>query len=282
MHRQFSNRSADIPVRNLVVGFMQSLRTRMFAFHFGVFLALVLRSTFAADPAAFIDKGEGKELVADVLSRRPPENTQVLGLLKIRSADGPITEIPTQMTVKISPEFWEDIYQTQPVGDRAGEVLVIRHHGTQPNQYLFARYAKRDEKPKVEPLDPAKLFQPFAGSDFFLSDLGLEFLHWPSQKIVKKEMRRSRSCRVVESINPKPVAGAYSRVLSWIDFETSNLIMAQGYDANNRLLKEFSIKKISRNEGKAQLKEIEMRNDQTDSRTRLEFNLDLPPEADAK
>jgi hypothetical protein len=41
-------------------------------------------------------------------------------------------------------------------------------------------------------------------------------------------------------------------------------------------LKEFSIKKISRNEGKAQLKEIEMRNDQTDSRTRLEFNLDLP------
>ena len=58
--------------------------------------------------------------------------------------------------------------------------------------------------------------------------------------------------------------------------------MAQGYDANNRLLKEFAIKKIGRNEGKAQLKAIEMRNDQTDSRTMLEFNFDLPPETNVK
>jgi hypothetical protein len=234
-------------------------------------------ATIAAEPA-FTDKGEGKELVENLLSRRPPENTQVLGLLKIRPADRPITEIPTQMTVKISPEFWEDIYQTQPVGDRPGEILIIRHHGMQPNQYLFGRYTKADEKPKLEALDQSKLFEAFAGSDFYLADLGLEFFHWPSQKIVKKEMRRSRSCRVVESTNPNPTPGGYARVLAWIDFETSNLVMAQGYDVSNRLLKEFSIKKISRSEGKAQLKEIEMRNDQTDSRTRLEFNLDLPSE----
>jgi hypothetical protein len=240
-------------------------------------VSFLTRGTIAAEPA-FTDKGEGKELVENVLSRKPPENTQVLGLLKIRPADGPIVEIPTQMTVKISPDSWEDIYKTQPVGDRPGEILIIRHQGMQPNQYLFGRYAKRDEKPKVEPLDASKLFQAFAGSDFYLADLGLEFFHWPSQKIVKKEMRRSRSCRVVESTNPNPAPGGYARVLAWVDFETGNLVMAQGYDASNRLLKEFSIKKISRSEGKAQLKEIEMRNDQTDSRTRLEFNLDLPSE----
>jgi hypothetical protein len=55
-------------------------------------------------------------------------------------------------------------------------------------------------------------------------------------------------------------------------FETSNLIMAQATTQITVLLKEFAIKKIGRNEGKAQLKAIEMRNDQTDSRTMLEFN----------
>jgi hypothetical protein len=105
------------------------------------------------------------------------------------------------------------------VSDRPGEVLIIRHHSTKPNEYFLGRYAKRDEKPKVEPINGAKLFQSFAGSDFYLGDLGLEFLHWPSQKIVKKEMRRSRSCRVVESINPNPAPGSYSRVLSWIDLK---------------------------------------------------------------
>ncbi len=230
----------------------------------------------------FVDKGEGVALVREVLKRMPPENTQILGLLKIRAGDGPIMEIPTKMTIHTTPESWEDIYETQPAGDRAGEVLVIRHQGTQPNEYLHGRYAHRGEQPRLEKIGGKELFQPLAGSDFFLADLGLEFLHWPTQRIVKKEMRKSRSCRVVESVNPNPEAGTYARVLSWIDFETSNLIMAEGYDSKNRLLKEFSIRKISRTEGKAQLKEIEMRNDQTDSRTRLEFNLDLPEEANAK
>jgi hypothetical protein len=250
-----------------------------------LFIFLIIEPLFAAEVLrdnSFVDRGEGVALVKEMLSRFPPENTQVLGLLKIRPPDGPITEVPTKMVVRISTNGWEDIYETQPLPGRPGEVLVIKHHGTQPSEYLFGRYEKRGAQPQLQPIAGAELFKQFAGSDFYIADLGLEFLHWPSQKIVKKEMRKSRSCRVVESVNPKPAPGMYSRVLSWIDFETSNLIMAQGYDADNRLLKEFSIRKISRNEGKAQVKEIEMRNDQTDSRTRLEFNLDLPDNADIR
>jgi hypothetical protein len=84
-------------------------------------------------------------------------------------------------------------------------------------------------------------------------------------------MRKGRSCRVVQSTNPNPSLGAYARVLAWIDFETGGIIRAEGYDQKNKLLKEFSIRKVDRDEGR--LKEIEIRNDQTDSRTRLEFNL---------
>jgi hypothetical protein len=238
-------------------------------------VTLGLYNAFAAEPM-FVDKGEGKALVQDILTRMPPENTQVLGLLKTRVADGPIIEIPIKMVVQISGGSWEDKYETQPVAGHAGEVLVIRHHGLQPSDYLYGRFQNRGEEPKLEPISGEKLFQPLAGSDFYLFDLGLEFLHWPSQKIVKKEMRRSRSCRVVESVNPNPAPGTYSRVLSWIDLETSNLIMAQAFDANNRLLKEFSIRKFNRKEG---LKEIRIENDQKDSRTDLDFNFDLPQDA---
>ena len=86
-------------------------------------------------------------------------------------------------------------------------------------------------------------------------------------------MRKGRSCRVVESQNPAPSTASYSRVLSWIDYETGGIIRAEGYDQNNILLKEFSIIAVYRKEHR--LKEIEIRNDQTDSRTRLEFNLEI-------
>jgi hypothetical protein len=88
---------------------------------------------------------------------------------------------------------------------------------------------------------------------------------------VRKEMRKSRSCRVVESINPEPGAGRYSRVLSWIDLETSGIILAEAYDESGKLLKEFSIQSFDRKERR--LREVQIHNDQTKSRTRLELNM---------
>jgi len=52
----------------------------------------------------------------------------------------------------------------------------------------------------------------------------------------------------VESRNPEPKPGAYSRVLSWFDFETSGIILAEAYDHNDKLLKDFSIQKFDRKE----------------------------------
>jgi hypothetical protein len=246
-----------------------------------IFTLVLLGVPLAARPSVLAadsyqdTKGEGKALVEDLLSRVPPANTEILGLLKIRPAEGALIEVPTKMTVRIADDGWHDIYQTQPVLNRPGEILLIKHARKQPNQYLYAKYQDARTEPVLQPIAADQLYQPLAGSDFALGDLGLEFLHWPSQKIIKKEMRKGRSCRVVESVNPKPAPGEYSRVLSWLDLETSNLIRAEAYDLNNRELKEFQVKKISRTEGKVEVKEMEIGNEQTDSRTRLEFNLEV-------
>jgi hypothetical protein len=112
---------------------------------------------------------------------------------------------------------------------------------------------------------------PFAGSDFWIADLGLEFFHWPEQKILKHEMRRGRACKVLESTNPNPSTNGYSRVVSWIDNESGGIVQAEAYDFKNKLLKEFAPKSFKKVNGQWELQEMEIRNVQTGSRTRLEF-----------
>ncbi len=244
----------------------------------GALLAGFLLTSVGAQPVrdtSYNDtKGEGKELVEEILSRGPAEDSEILGLLKVRPPEGRMSEIPIRMTVRVVGDGWDDIYETQPVNGRAGEVFIVKHRGTNANEYLFGMFKKSGEKPDLKKLLGEELYRPLAGTDFNLFELGLEFLHWPSQKIVKKEMRKSRSCRVVESTNPQPKPGTYARVLSWIDFETSGIILAEAYDHNDKLLKEFSIQKFDRKEKR--LREMQIRNDQTDSRTRLELNFKVP------
>ena len=114
---------------------------------------------------------------------------------------------------------------------------------------------------------------PFAGSDFWICDLGLEFLHWPGQKILRGDTARGRLCKVLESTNPSPSPSGYSRVLCWIDNEALGIVEAKAYDANGKLLKEFYPKDIKKVDGQWQVGSMEIDNVQTGSRTRLEFDL---------
>jgi hypothetical protein len=131
---------------------------------------------------------------------------------------------------------------------------------------------------EMVPLGGGDIFQSFGGSDFWLADLGLEFLHWPGQRLVKTEMRRGRSCRVLESLASQPARTAYDRVVSWVDIETGGIVRAEAYRSGNQLIKEFSLRSVQ----KGQLKEMQLRSPQTDSVSRLEFDLDLEgvPEGD--
>ncbi|HWC60610.1 MAG TPA: outer membrane lipoprotein-sorting protein, partial [Verrucomicrobiae bacterium] len=86
-------------------------------------------------------------------------------------------------------------------------------------------------------------------------------------------MKRSRSCRVLESINPHPVAGSYSRVKSWVDAESHGIVLAEAYDLNGKELKEFAPKDFSKVNGQWQLEEMQISNVQTGSRTTVKFNL---------
>ncbi|HEX5398095.1 MAG TPA: outer membrane lipoprotein-sorting protein [Verrucomicrobiae bacterium] len=113
----------------------------------------------------------------------------------------------------------------------------------------------------------------FAGSDFWICDLGLEFFHWPDQKILRGETMRTRFCKVLESTNPNPSTNGYSRVVSWIDNESLGIVQAKAYDAKGELLKDFYPKDVKKVDGQWQVGRLDIYNIQTGSHTRLEFDL---------
>ena len=226
-----------------------------------------------AAPASAKNITAGKALAQELIQMRPTENSSVTGVLKIRDAQGRRTEIPVSLKVVTGAQTWRSIYEAQ-AGDsnHVFHLTVVRSNGQQP-QYEFTR----------PPADGSKSAAPshltgnqanvaFAASDFWLADLGLEFLYWPEQRLLKKELRRSQSCNVLESVNPNPGPGGYARVVSWIDIDTGGIVFAEAYDQSGGKLKQFKPDKFEKVNGRWQVKEIEIRNLKTGSRTKLEFN----------
>ena len=194
--------------------------------------------------------------------------------MTIRDAKNQRTRIPIRFETVITATNWLSIYEaTEAAGTRT---LTIAHNGTDPGRYEMT-FLTKDGSVNLKLGHGATTNNiealPFAGSDFSLGDLGLEFFHWPEQRLIKKEMKRSRSCKVLESVNPNPASGLYSRVDSWIDNESDGIVMAQAYDRQGKLLKEFIPKKVKKVEGQWQLEEMEIDNTQTDSSTRVDFDL---------
>jgi hypothetical protein len=217
---------------------------------------------------------EGQALAAEIVAQKPAGNSRSAGVMTIRDAKNQRIRIPIRFETVITATNWLSIYEaTEAAGTRT---LTIAHHGTDPGQYEMT-FLTKDGSVNLKLGRGATTNNiealPFAGSDFSLGDLGLEFFHWPEQRLIKKEMKRSRSCKVLESVNPNPASGLYSRVDSWIDNESDGIVMAQAYDRQGKLLKEFIPKKVKKVEGQWQLEEMEIDNTQTDSSTRVDFDL---------
>jgi outer membrane lipoprotein-sorting protein len=224
-------------------------------------------------PEIVKEKEEGQALAAELRRQRPTENAELTGVLKIRDGASQRSELVIRFQVVVGDGFWKAVYQTLPGPRTEAEKLIVIHAEGRPNQYLIAS-AEKSESQLPDLVPSSQSMKPFAGTDFWLADLGMEFLHWPEQRLVKKEMRRGRSCKVLESTNPQLAKGGYGRVRSWIDSESAQLIFAEVYDSENRLLKEFSVGSVKKVRGRWELKDMEIRNEQTDSLTRLVFDLD--------
>jgi hypothetical protein len=219
---------------------------------------------------------EARALVAEMLAQTPRQNTANTGQVRIRDAAGKEREMPVRFEITATPTNWVSVYETlTPAGGPGGEKLTVIHAPGQPNQYQLVSSAGAGATNTVpKELTPDQTMIPFAGSDFWVADLGLEFLRWPRQRLLKKEMRHSKSCVVLESVNPQPVPGGYARVVSWIIIESPHgLVHADAYNAKGELMKLFDPTALEKIQGDYQLEEMEIRNRKDGSHTWIKFNL---------
>jgi len=245
-------------------------------------------------------------LAQELCNGQPAESFTNTGVLKIRDDKGKSKEVPIRCQTIVSASSWKISYIADLSGQNTNEwhtrlnIISVEHFAHLPNRYentLWTEdgiksngiasivFTKNSEGlPEMQGanrsdvtfvLDGGKIMTPFAGSDFWIADLGLEFFHWPQQKILPHttNLKRGRSYTLLESTNPDPSTNGYSRVLSWIDKESGGILEAEAYDFNGKLLKNFAPKSFKKVNGQWELQEMEIRNVQTGSRTRLEFDL---------
>jgi Outer membrane lipoprotein-sorting protein len=236
---------------------------------------------------------QGRQLAQLLCNARPETNFTQTGVLQIRDGQGGKTNFLIKCEAEITPESWKNIYYAYLLnGNKTNnwndphveitEITVIIHTIRQPNQYkdgIITAYVRGPIASSVKgescPISNEQATTSFANSDFWLCDLGLEFFHWPQQKLLPKKttVKRGRDYTLLESTNPNPPTNGYSRVLSWIDKESGGILEAEVYDAQGKLLKEFEPKSFKKVNGQWELQEMEIRNVQTGSRTRIEFDL---------
>ncbi|HVU26756.1 MAG TPA: outer membrane lipoprotein-sorting protein [Verrucomicrobiae bacterium] len=230
---------------------------------------------------------QGRALAQKILEQlfEAATGSKVAATLQIHDSQGH-REIPlTIFTARVAENTWPITWY---LIDWTNRIEQFSFHPTtnQPNSFNYDTNITNFSHSAMSPHNVPTLYLstttnlignaamiPFANSDFWLCDLGLEFFHWPEQKVLKKEVHRSRGCTVLESTNPNPGTNGYSRVVSWIDNETLGIVEAYAYDAKGKKLKDFYPKDFKKVDGQWQVQTLVMENVQTKSRSVLEFDV---------
>lgn len=251
-----------------------SAKTSRLAFFLALVFSFCGPGGKAAESLTAEQRQQGQEIALDIRSMTPEENSEIRGILKIHSGKTR-RQVPVICRVVVTNATgWQTIYEAMSTAQAGGEKLVVTHATNGPNHYLYARADKPGVAlPALREISAAEASVPFAGSDFWLDNLGLEFLHWPEQARLRYEMRLGQPCHVLESRNPNGREAV--RVQSWVDKESGGLLIAEAYDKAGRLVKDFSLsgssfKKIN---GQWQLKKMTIRSPKADSETVLEWEL---------
>jgi hypothetical protein len=221
----------------------------------------------------------GRDVTQEILKQNPTQPFAAAGTITIRGPQHGRISVPVSFRVVPTPTNWLTIYQAGSDGGGGASTLTVAHTHDGPSVYTLESSGP-GSAPQVRTLAGKETMIPFAGSDFWVTDLGLEFLHWPRQLVLGREMRKNQSCYVLQSTNPNPAPGAYARVVSWLDIQAlldsgeAAILDAEAYDSSNNVIKEFNPKAFKKVNGEWQVQEMDMDNRLTGSKTRIEFNLD--------
>lgn len=229
---------------------------------------MLLASSLLAEESTKAER-EAQEIIQRIRTTRPTESSSVEGVFKVFHGRRMAAVIPFRSEIVVTATNWQAIYQTLPSTNALPlEKLIVTRDANSGLQYCFSGSTNASKS------------SPFAGSEFLAADLGLDFLNWPGQRLLKKDIRSGQSCYIIESTNLATNALPYSRVVTWLDIDSVRdfgapaIVYAEAYDQRGKLLKEFDPKDFKKVDGQWQVEMLQIENVQTGNRTKIEFHFD--------
>ncbi|MFT4586703.1 MAG: hypothetical protein ACI9VS_002039 [Candidatus Binatia bacterium] len=257
-----------------------------------VFAALLAGTglNLAAAPAAARPEKErsnatlqaGQRVARELLSQRPLENSSVRGTIKIRPKKGRSREISFKSEIIVGTNSWNSGYETEATPEVPATRLTIVHAESRAAQFLLETSDANGVFGAPRALTWKESLKPFAGSDFRIMDLAYphsDHLAWPEQYILSRDIRRSKACYELESVNPNPANGGFAKVISWIIVDNGAPAYIHGYDQQGKEVLRFEPQGIRKIDGVYQATEFYIKNRKTGSRTTLKFDFDAATEA---
>ena len=213
---------------------------------------------------------QGREWAQRLRTVAPEEPSTNQAVLKIRNREGR-RQVPVTVITQPGKGGWSVEYQVGGDGaNGAGEISRI-HYSTQGPPTFEARVEAPGKSPTKEVSAPGD--RAIANSDFLLNELGMEFLHWPEQRLIGRELSNGRWCQVLESVSKKSQGPA--SVKSWIDEKLGVVLSAEVYDARKVRLKHFSITQF-REQADRWTCSVSMVDDVRGTKTELAFDGPVP------
>ena len=206
----------------------------------------------------------GFQLARSIRELVPEKNVEIQADMEVIVREGKRLNADIVIQVeKLSQTEWRTVYRFNQ-DEGSSEYWRVLHKLEEPNRYKNkSGIAKRTE-----------IYSSLAGSSFFIADLGMDFLHWSNQVVLKTQRRKSRLCYVLESRNINPAKGEYHRVVSWVDKKSGGILLADIYTEEAKPVKRFTVKGLTKKGGQWQVDEMEMRDTKTGARSRLHFHLE--------
>jgi anti-sigma regulatory factor (Ser/Thr protein kinase) len=123
-----------------------------------------------------VQRKRGDALVMHLRAQAPAEALTNTGILRIRDANGRRRQWPVTIATWPEDGGWKVRYEARSETNGPVEALTVTFATNRPPTY--------GTLPSIGAAPTS--VRPFAGTDFWWCDLGLEFLHWPDQRVVKQ------------------------------------------------------------------------------------------------
>ena len=123
---------------------------------------------------------------------------------------------------------------------------LIRYSFTDPDEILQLRLGESGSRldlvtnEKAEKFPLGKLKEKVRGTGITYEDLTLQFLYWPSARVLGDETVRTRSCWKLQVVADSKDS-QYWNVVIWVDKASGALMRMDGYDWAGKVAKRFEV-----------------------------------------